>query len=86
MPYILILVILHQKSIEKKNIKLISYPNIRIFIEGTKGWERGINVLECKNSQEFTDKVWNNPRTVEFRENLINSVCNGCRSCPIYDI
>lgn len=56
------------------------------FTEGTEGWEKGINVLECKNSQEFADNVWNNPRTVEFRENLINNVCNGCRSCPIYEI
>ena len=56
------------------------------FTEGTEGWEKGINVLECNSTQDFIDKVWNNPRTVEFRNNLIKNVCNGCRSCPIYDI
>lgn len=56
------------------------------FTEGTEGWEEGINVLECNSTQDFIDKVWNNPRTVEFRNNLIKTVCNGCRSCPIYDI
>ena len=56
------------------------------FTEGTEGWETGINVLECNSTQDFIDKVWNNPRTVEFRNNLIKNVCNGCRSCPIYDI
>ena len=56
------------------------------FTEGTEGWETGINVLECNSTQDFIDKVWNNPRTIEFRNNLIKNVCNGCRSCPIYDI
>ena len=56
------------------------------FTEGTKGWEKGINALECNSTEDFINKVWNNPRTVKFRNKLISDVCNGCRSCPIYDI
>lgn len=56
------------------------------FTEGTEGWERGIDVLTCKNTEEFIDKVWNNPRTEEFRKKLIEEVYDGCRNCPIYNV
>lgn len=52
------------------------------FTEGTPGWESGINVLDCKDSAEFVEKVWNNPRTEEFRQKLLNNH----RACPIYEI
>lgn len=56
------------------------------FTEGTEGWEKGINVLECNSPEDFINKVWNNPRTIEFRNKLISEVCNGCKSCPIYEV
>lgn len=74
------------KSVDNLIFSLESKGSSCSFTEGTEGWKNGLNVLECNNSQEFIDKIWNHPRTVEFRENLINSVYNGCRSCPIYDI
>lgn len=49
------------------------------FTEGTKGWEKGISVLNCNN---FINDVWNNSRTIEFRNNLLNNN----RKCPIYNI
>lgn len=54
------------------------------FMEGTEGWEKGIKVLECQSPEDFINKVWNNPRTVEFRKNLL--AIRGCRSCPYYEI
>lgn len=56
------------------------------FTEGTEGWENGLNVLECNNSQEFIDKIWNHPRTQAFRDHLEKCVYSGCKSCPIYEI
>ena len=56
------------------------------FTEGTEGWETGLSVLNCEN---FVDNIWNNPRTVEFRNKLIETKKNnkfGCRNCPIYTI
>lgn len=49
------------------------------FCEKTDGWEEGISVLDCN---DFVSDIWNNKRTIEFREKLLN--CN--RNCPIYKI
>ena len=49
------------------------------FTPSTPGWETGINVLEC---EDFIKDVWNNPRTIAFRNKLIANDCN----CPIYKI
>lgn len=63
------------------------------FAEGYKkgniNWEEGVDVLSCKSSEEFLDKVWNNSRIVEFKKMLHNSTkCNSynCRTCPLYKI
>lgn len=56
------------------------------FTEGTKGWEKGISVVD---SEDFVKDVWNNSRTEEFRNKLLGTVCGnrfGCRECPIYQI
>jgi len=58
------------------------------FCEGVKGWEEGISVFEY----DSFDKIWQHPRVIEWRKNLLNSSncsgCNvqGCRSCPVYDL
>ena len=49
------------------------------FTEGTKGWEKGIDVISCK---DFVEDVWYNPRTHNFRELLLMN----CRNCPIYNV
>ena len=49
------------------------------FTPGTKNWKEGLNVLKCDN---FIDDIWNNEKTVNFRNKLI-----GCgRDCPLYKI
>lgn len=54
------------------------------FVENTKGWEKGLDVVNCN---DFIKDIWNNEKTIRFRNCLINCVdCNGCRYCPIYDI
>lgn len=49
------------------------------FTEGTKGWEKGIDVISCK---DFVEDVWFNPRTQNFRELLLMN----CRYCPVYNV
>ena len=49
------------------------------FSAGEKGWEEGIDVVNC---DDFIKDVWNHPRVIEFRNNLLKNNCN----CPIYDI
>jgi MoaA/NifB/PqqE/SkfB family radical SAM enzyme len=49
------------------------------FIEGTKGWETGLDILGCKS---FVDDVWNHSRLIEFRDTLLKN----CRNCPIYNV
>lgn len=39
----------------------------------------GLSVIECKN---FVNDIWNNPKTMKFREELLKKK----RSCPIYDV
>lgn len=60
------------------------------FCEGSvEDWMQGLSVLECKNSQEFIDKIWNNPKTQAFREKLqATAACNecNCRTCPIFSV
>lgn len=53
------------------------------FCEGTEGWEKGINLLECN---DFVKDVWFHPRTVEWRKKLIGTMKNGCAECPIYNL
>jgi len=64
------------------NVKGEFYPCS--FTEGTEGWEKGIDVVNCN---DFIKDVWQNPRLNEFRNKLLNHKdCNNCRQCPIYNI
>jgi hypothetical protein len=49
------------------------------FCNETKGWEDGIDAVNCN---DFNKEVYNNSRVIEFREKLLA----GNRHCPIYDI
>lgn len=54
------------------------------FTEGTKGWEKGIPVI---NTKDFIENIWNNEKTKKFRNKLCNNVDeNKCRNCPLYNI
>lgn len=68
------------------NAKGEAYPCS--FCEETKGWETGIDVINCK---DFMNDVWYGIRFGEFRDKLIKSSkgCNckyntTCFSCPVY--
>ena len=63
------------------------------FMEGFKDdrldWSEGINVLECKNTDEFIEKVWNNPKTLLFKDILMSTCkdnCENCKHCPAYEV
>ena len=89
-----------EKYIEPCESSLLSlYINVEgkyfpcSFTEGYTGkdldWSEGIDVLECKDSEEFLDKVWNNEKTKDFRRRLLESKRNNeynCRTCPLYNI
>ena len=49
------------------------------FCEKIKGWEEGLDVVNCT---DFLTDIWGNAKTVAFRENLLK--CG--RSCPVYNI
>jgi MoaA/NifB/PqqE/SkfB family radical SAM enzyme len=49
------------------------------FMEGTYGWETGVNVLEA---EDFIRDVWNHPRVENWRNNLLKN----CRRCPVYQL
>lgn len=61
------------------------------FSEGEPGWEEGLNVLNC---EDFTKDIWNHPKTVAFRNNLLNTTSgcsgciaqSGCRHCPLFSV
>jgi hypothetical protein len=52
------------------------------FIEGTKGWEEGLNVSYC---DDFLEDVWNHPRNVEFRNGCLSCLNKGI-ACQVYKI
>ncbi len=59
------------------------------FMEGIGEWETG---LEIKEDTEFLKDIWNHPRAVQWRDQLLNSCslcqCNIksiCRRCPMFE-
>jgi len=51
------------------------------FTEDENGWEEGIDVTGC---EDFIKDVWYHEKVIEFRKNLINTTCDGCRLCPSF--
>lgn len=55
------------------------------FTEGERGWETGIDLTKIEN---FNKEVWNDPRTVAFRNKNIEttdeSICSDCRKCVTF--
>ena len=69
------------------NVEGFYYPCS--FCEGEGCWQEGLNVLECSNSTEFCEKIWNNPKTIHFRNTLLKSIENNefrCRTCPVFSV
>ena len=55
----------------------VAYPCS--FTPGTPGWEKGIDVVACK---DYMSDVWNNERMEVWRSGLIGNE----RRCPLYSI
>lgn len=56
---------------------------------GDLDWVDGISVLDCKNSEEFLDKVWFSKKTLKFKESIKNTCednCEKCRHCPMFEV
>jgi hypothetical protein len=60
------------------------------FCEGEKGWEEGLDALNCES---FLKDVWHSEKIKMWRDIILQSSENcdckfsdGCRSCPIFDI
>ena len=52
------------------------------FTEGEKGWEEGIDALNC---EDFVKDVWNHDKVAKIRKYSIKSMdCNSCRKCLIF--
>lgn len=49
------------------------------FSENTSKWQTGLDVVNCN---DFVKDIWNHPRTIEFRNMLLNNN----RNCPIYKV
>lgn len=57
------------------------------FMEGTENWCTGLSVLDCSSEEDFIEKIWNNPRTLEFMKNLNDTTDeHECRHCPYYEV
>ena len=48
------------------------------------GWKEGLDVVNCNS---FVNDIWNNEKTVKFRNNLIGNIDdNKCRNCPAFEV
>ena len=52
------------------------------FCEGADRIEP-VDVLAAK---DFVKDVWYSPQVMAFREKLLATAVNGCRTCPVYDL
>lgn len=53
------------------------------FCPNTDSFSEGLDVLNCEN---FVDDIWNNPRTIQWRENLLNQRTSGNFNCPVFEV
>lgn len=54
------------------------------FMDGEGEWKDGIDLASM---QDFTKDVWEHKRVLEWRNKSIECIkCNGCNSCPHYDV
>ena len=56
------------------------------FAEGHQEWKEGLDLANCDN---FYKDIWYHPKTIAFRESLLNTSKNNllhCRECPLFKI
>jgi len=66
------------------NVDAIFFPCS--FSEGCKEWVEGLDVANCG---DFVKDIWMHPRTIDFRQKLLETAkCNeiSCRECPYFEI
>jgi hypothetical protein len=63
------------------------------FCEGEPGWESGLDILGCENSDDFLKNIWHSQKVSKWRNKILTSnqscecsVKKHCRCCPIFDI
>lgn len=49
------------------------------FVEGTPGWEQGLDIVRAN---DFIEGIWHHPKTCLFRERLLMEGCH----CPVYNV
>lgn len=49
------------------------------FCEGEGMWQQGLDVLNC---EDFYKDIWNNEKTIKFR----NALLGNCRNCPMFNL
>ena len=57
--------------------------------ENGQDWTDGISLKDCMDTDDFIEKVWNNKKTLSFKEALKNTCsgnCKGCRTCPMFEV
>lgn len=65
-----------------------SYVNVKgeffpcSFIED----EIGFKPIDIPSCRDFLKDVWYHPDTESFRNTLINTKCEGCRRCPVFEV
>lgn len=71
-----------------ESTKISSYINVAgkfyscSFCENTESFKEGVNVL----GTNFVKDVWENERTVSWRNNLLEKNANGDFSCPVFEV
>ena len=59
------------------------------FCEGEGCWKEGLNVLECRDSKDFVERIWEHPKTQHFKEILLETANHNefkCRTCPMFTV
>lgn len=78
-----------EASLESSYINYKGYYYPCSFMEGEGDWKEGISLKDINSAEEFVDKVWNNPKTLHFKDCLLKTReknCYGCRECPYYEV
>lgn len=78
-----------EASLESSYINCKGYYYPCSFMEGEGDWKEGISLKDVNSAEEFIDKVWNNPKTLHFKDCLLKTReknCYGCRECPYYEV
>lgn len=78
-----------EASMESSYVSYKGYYYPCSFMEGEGEWKEGISLNDINSPEEFVEKIWNNPKTLKFKDKLMDTVnrnCHRCRECPYYEV